>query len=71
MHTKMALSQLSGAPMGKTKEDPIPTNEPIDPPIEYPALCGTMLLYAGVIRLEAGNVESTHDTDGTDGPTFI
>ncbi|HEX8595704.1 MAG TPA: hypothetical protein VF682_20875 [Pseudomonas sp.] len=57
--------------MTKTKEDPVPANEPIAPQIEYPELCGTMLLYAGVIRLEAEDVESPPHTDGTDGPTFI
>jgi len=57
--------------MTKTKEAPIPARESVDPKIESPDLCGTMLRYAGVIRLEAEDVESTPHSDGTDGPTFI
>jgi hypothetical protein len=57
--------------MTKTKEDPIPTDRPIARHAEYPALCGTMLLYAGVIHLEADDGESAPQTDGTDGPVFI
>lgn len=57
--------------MAKTKEDPIPASKPVDPKIESPGLCGTMLFYAGVIRIDAEDVESTPQTNGTDGPTFI
>jgi len=57
--------------MAKTKEDSIPANEPFKPQTECPALCGTMLLYAGVIRLEGEDDELTPHTDGTDGPVFV
>jgi len=57
--------------MPKTVEDLTPDGEPAGPELNYPKLCGTMLLYAGVIRLENEPVEPAPVRGDSEGPTFI
>lgn len=57
--------------MAKSKEEPTLANNALDIQIESPALCGTMLLYAGVIRLEVRDVESAPTPAEEDVPKFI
>ncbi|KPW41022.1 hypothetical protein [Pseudomonas coronafaciens] len=56
--------------MPKTVEDLPPDGEPFGPELDYPRLCGTMLLYAGVIRLEKEPVEPAPEKVDSEGPIF-
>ena len=57
--------------MATTIDDPLPVTQPPAPQHNCLPVCGTMLLYMGVITLKKDEATSTSLPDSTDQPTFI